>query len=181
MRFDLVARQIMAPALGVALAATVAACSSSSSTSTSSGATSSAAAPASSSASAAASSSGPASSGNSAAAAQIKANWEEFFDGKTPTAKRLTLLQNGQKFAAAIRAFSSLGSTASAQVTKVVVDSPSKATVTYNILLGGKPALSNRTGTAVYEGGTWKVGDASFCQLLTLAPGSQAPAACKSS
>ena len=39
-------------------------------------------------------------------------------------------------------------------------------------------ALANQTGTAVYEGGTWKVGDVSFCQLLKLENNGTAPAAC---
>ncbi len=38
----------------------------------------------------------------------------------------------------------------------------------YDILVGGTPALKNQTGTAVYQNGTWKVGVASFCGLLTL-------------
>src|SRR5260370_1972186 len=68
MRFDLLARRILVPALGLALAATVAACSSSGSSS------SNAATPAATSASAAA----PSSSGgrHSAAVTQITANWE---------------------------------------------------------------------------------------------------------
>jgi hypothetical protein len=49
-----------------------------------------------------------------------------------------------------------------------VLNSASSATVSYNITLNGAPALSNQTGTAVYEGGIWKVGDVSFCQLLKL-------------
>ena len=34
------------------------------------------------------------------------------------------------------------------------VISATHATVTYDIYLGGKPALSNQTGTAVYHDGT---------------------------
>jgi hypothetical protein len=184
MRFDLLARRIMAPALGLALAATVTACSSSSSSSGAGGnsAPPSSSAPSSSAPSAPASSasSSASSSGNSAAAqAQIKANWEKFFSGKTSADQKIALLQNGQKFAAAIRALASspLFGSASAKVKAVVVNSATSATVSYDILVGGNPALSNQTGTAVYEGGTWKVGDVSFCQLLRLQGG--APAACK--
>ena len=61
--------------------------------------------------------------------------------------------------------------------------SPSQAKVTYSILIGGQSALANQAGVAVYQGGTWKVGLASFCGLLTLENGGKTsglPAACKS-
>jgi hypothetical protein len=45
---------------------------------------------------------------------------------------------------------------------------PSTASVTYTILLAGKPVVPHATGTAVKSGGTWLVSDASFCQLLRL-------------
>ena len=64
-----------------------------------------------------------------------------------------------------------------ATVSKVVVESADKATVTYSITLGGQPALTNQTGTAVKVGGQWVVGDASFCQLLALQ--GAAPPMCK--
>ena len=100
----------------------------------------------------------------------ITHNWEKFFNAKTPVAQRVALLQNGSAFAAVIRAQagSGLASTASAKVSKVIVTSPSQATVKYSILIGGSPALSNQSGVAVMQGGTWKVGLASFCGLLTL-------------
>ena len=59
----------------------------------------------------------------------------------------------------------------------------SQATVKYDILLGGTPALKNQTGTAVNQNGTWKVGVASFCGLLTLENAGKTaglPAPCKS-
>ena len=123
--------------------------------------------------------------GNSGAAATVKANWEAFFNPKTPVAKRVSLLQNGQAFASVIRsqAGSGLASSASAKVTKVTVVSPTQAKVTYSILVGGQPALSNQTGVAVKQGGTWKVGLASFCGLLTVENGGKTtglPAACTS-
>jgi hypothetical protein len=93
------------------------------------------------------------------------------------------LLQSGHRYAAIIaaQASSGLAKSASAKVTAVKVISPAQATVTYDIYLGGKPALRNQTGTAVYQDGTWKVGDASFCQLLALENGGKAPAVCSSS
>jgi hypothetical protein len=53
--------------------------------------------------------------------------------------------------------------------------SPAQAMVTYNVLLSGTTALSNQTGVAAYQNGTWKVGDVSFCGLLTLESGGKAP------
>lgn len=118
------------------------------------------------------------------AESQIKANWMAFFNPKTPVAKRISLLQDGQEFASVIKsqASSSLASQASAKVTKVTVVSATQATVIYSILEGGKTVLAKQTGVAVFQDGTWKVGIASFCRLLTLENGgktSSLPAACK--
>ena len=167
MRFPLVARRIiLAPALVLALALAVAACGSSSSSSSSSA------------------SSAPASSalasGNSAATAQITANWEKFFNASTPTSERVALLQNGAAFAVAISGLSHLVSGLGATVTSVTVTSPTSATVKYNLTASGSSLLKDKTGTAVYENGVWKVGDATLCGLLKLVPGGSAPAACNS-
>jgi hypothetical protein len=184
MRFQLLAHRIAVPLLGLALTATAAACSSSS---TSAAGAPSASAPASSSAppsssapgSPAPSSSAPAAAGGNAKAL-ITANWEAFFNGKTDAAKKISLLQNGDKFSAIIKAQagSGLASTAGAKVTAVVVNSATSATVSYDITLSGATALANQTGTAVYEDGTWKVGDISFCQLLKLENNGTAPSVC---
>jgi hypothetical protein len=40
--------------------------------------------------------------------------------------------------------------------------------VSYNIISNSQTLLGNQTGTAVYQGGIWKVGDVSFCDLLKL-------------
>ena len=170
MRFPLVARRIiLAPALGLALVLTVAACSSSSSPSSS--------APASSAPASSAPASAPASD-NAAAAAEIKANWEKFFNASTPTSQRVALLQNGSAFAGAISGLSHLVSGLGATVTSVTVTSPTTAIVKYNLTASGSTLLSGETGTAVYVNGSWKVGDASLCALLKLVPGGSTPAAC---
>jgi hypothetical protein len=182
MRLNQLARWIAAPALGLALAATMAACSSSGSSAT---ASPSSAPPSSSVASSPAASGSSPSAGSTAGAsgdakAQITANWEAFFDGKTSAAKKISLLQNGQKFATVInaQAGSGLAASAGAKVKTVVVNSPAQATVNYDITLSGATALANQTGTAVYQDGTWKVGDVSFCQLLKIENGGTAPAVC---
>jgi hypothetical protein len=174
MRFPRVgSRFFLVPALSVMTAAAVAACSSSPSPGANPPATASAtsAAP-----SASASGSLP------AAVAEIKANWEAFFSPKTSAAKRISLLQNGQTFASVVNAqsSSSLASSASSTVSSVTVTSPTQAKVTYSVLLGGTPALQNQPGVAVLQNGIWKVGDQSFCALLTLENGGKAPSVCSS-
>ena len=191
MRLPLVARRIiLAPVLGLALVLAVAACSSSSSSSSSSSAAASStptstsvpvsSAPVSSaSASSAPASSAPA-SGN--ATAQITTNWEKFFNSSTPLSQRVALLQNGSTFSSAIQSFSSLplANGIGAKVTGVTVTSATMATVTYSIVSGSTTLLGGQSGTAVLQDGTWKVGDASLCNLFKLIPGGSVPAACSS-
>jgi len=162
-----------------ALGTSVAACGSSGSSSSSSTPSPSAS---STSASAAPSTASPSAASGGNAVAEITANWIAFFDPKTPTAKRVSVLQNGSAFASEIQSSASFpgASSASAKVTKVTVTSATQAIVIYNILLLGSPVLSNQKGVAVLEGGTWKVGDASFCSLLTLENSGKPPAVCKS-
>ena len=155
--------------LACAIGAGLAACSSSTSTTTSAPSSPAAAAP-------------TATSTSSGSAEQtIAANWTAFFSPKTPVDKRVSLLQNGSVFASVIRAqaASTLASEASASVQKVTVTSPSQATVDYTILLAGSPVLKNQKGVAVYQDGTWKVGVASFCGLLTVENSGKTPSVCK--
>jgi hypothetical protein len=171
MRFDLkYGRAYLAPVLGLMLAVTLAACSSGGSSSppapTSSAQSSSAAATP-----AGGSSSTAASGGNSAAIAEIKTNWETFFNSATPNSKRLQLLENGDKFSAAVTAFaaSPLASAVSSKVDAVTLTSATKATVKYDLTAAGTSVASGQSGTAVLQDGTWKVGDDVFCGLLTQA------------
>ncbi len=169
-------RAVLIPALGVALAAAATACSSSSS-SPGSGASASTSA----SAPATSASAAPSSGGSSAAAVTaIKTNWEAFFSPKTPASKKISLLQNGQVFASVIQAqnSSTLASSATSTVSAVTLVSPTQAKVTYSILVGGAPALKDQPGVAVLQNGTWKVGDQSFCALLTLENNGKAPSVC---
>jgi hypothetical protein len=105
-----------------------------------------------------------------AAIAAIKTNWIAFFTASTPSARRIQLLQDGQLFAAAIRALASspFAATSSASVSKISLTSASQAAVTYDVLVSGTPILKNQPGVAVYESGLWKVGYKSFCALLIL-------------
>jgi hypothetical protein len=172
------------PVIGLALIAT--ACGSSG-TPAASGSSAAVSAPPPSSSAPAPPASTPASSstgGSASATSQIKTNWESFFSGSTSAATKISLLQNGQTFGPVITAqvkAGGLAASASAVVTAVVVESASTATVSYNVDIGGTAALSNQTGTAVYQDGVWKVGDISFCKLLTLENGGKAPAVCSAS
>ena len=179
MRSRVLARRILlAPVIGLAFI--TAACSSSSSGTTASPPASSAAGSPSASSVTNPSPAGSASSGGSAIS-EIKTNWESFFSGKTSAATKISLLQNGQQYASVInaQAGSGLAASATATVTAVVLESGTTATVSYNIGVSGA-SLNNRTGTAVLEDGVWKVGDISFCQLLTLENGGTPTALCKS-
>jgi hypothetical protein len=86
-------------------------------------------------------------------------------------------------FPSAALAATGLAAQAKAKVLTVTNVTATQATVKYNILLGGTPVLKNQIGTAVNQNGTWKVGVASFCGLLTLENGGKTsglPAPCKS-
>ena len=112
----------------------------------------------------------------------IRTNWEAFFSGKTSTAEKISLLENGQVFASIIEAQtgSSLANSAAAKVVALNVTSSTRATVIYNVLLKGATVLRAQTGQAVYKEGTWKVGDASFCRLLALENRGKTPSVCRS-
>jgi hypothetical protein len=109
---------------------------------------------------------------------QIRQNWLAFFDGKTSADQKIALLENGQKFAAAIKAGakSPLAKKTSATVTSVTLTGANSATVVYSVLLGGAPVLKHQKGTAVRRSGVWRVSDASFCSLLALE--GSAPSGC---
>lgn len=102
-----------------------------------------------------------------------------FFDPATPTATKVTLLQNGSKFSAVLagEATNAQAKETSAQVTEVTV-AGSAASVTWTLLLSGMPVVKDQKGQAVLANGVWQVSDSSFCGLLSLQP--PVPGACKS-
>jgi hypothetical protein len=111
---------------------------------------------------------------------EIVRNWTAFFAGSTPASEKVKLLQNGQRFSALIQAQAQnpLAKQTRAKVLRVVLLGPTRATVVYSIWVAGKPALTQQRGVAVRVNGVWKVGDASFCQLLALQ--GTLPPTCKS-
>jgi len=114
----------------------------------------------------------PTATGGSATAA-ITSDWQKFFAGTTPAGTKVTLLQNGQQFAAVIQAQASspIAKATQAKVTAVKMTSPTTADVTYSIVQGGQVALPDQKGQAVLQGGVWKVSAPSFQALLKLEQG----------
>lgn len=110
--------------------------------------------------------------------AEVTRVWERFFAGSTSASDKEKLLEDGSTFSGALEAAarSPFAKQSGAKVGSVTLLGPAKASVRYAILLAGKPVLSHRRGTAVKVDGQWKVGTASFCQLLVLQGG--APKAC---
>ena len=84
--------------------------------------------------------------------------------------RKVALLQNGEDYAkvVAAQARSPIVKGVAAEVSNVTLTSATKATVTYSLTIGGKPVLADLKGEAVLQNGTWKVGDQSFCALLSL-------------
>jgi len=170
MRINPIARRVyLAPALGLVLVASMSACSSSSPSSSSSAPASSAPAASASSAVTSVPPTTAASGGSAATVTEITTNWNTFFNSSTPNSKRISLLQNGSQFSASISAFASspLAAAVTSKVDSVTVDSPTKATVKYDLTAMGTTVATGATGSSVLENGTWKVGDDVFCGLLT--------------
>jgi len=123
-----------------------------------------------------------------AAQAAVKTLWIEFFNGSVPIGRRLGLLQDSAAFAPFVRSqekttLGALVLEATATVSSVTLGPPAGASVTYTVLLNGKPLAKNLTGAAVYSGGRWLVSSATFCGLLRLAypaKGTRLPAVCGS-
>lgn len=110
----------------------------------------------------------------------VKSAFVNFFSGKTPADRKVTLVQRGHAFSDVIhkQAGGTMSQATTVKVLHITLDSPDSATVRYTILLGGQPALKNQTGSAVKEHGSWKVASATFCQLLELEQ--SAPPLCSS-
>lgn len=111
-----------------------------------------------------------------AAKAEVTKNWTAFFDPKTPTAERIKLLENGPQMAPVLAAFAADKTAAmtSAEVKAVAFTSPTGADVTYDLLVGGNPALPDSKGTSVLQDDTWKVSVRTLCGLVQLS-GAQVP------
>ncbi|GAA1069578.1 MULTISPECIES: hypothetical protein [Kitasatospora] len=168
------AARLAAAVLAVLALLFAAACSSSSSSGSSSPSPS---APATTSAAASPTGGGSAPADAEAAKAQIKTNWEKFFDPATPIADRAALLQNGEALQPALQGFANdprVGQV-KATVTDVQFTSDSAATVTYTLTLQGQTVEPAASGQAVLDNGTWKVSTSTLCGLVAQAGGSAIP------
>ncbi|MET7620232.1 hypothetical protein [Streptomyces sp. NPDC005408] len=126
------------------------------------------------------SSSAPAANGPAdpaAAKAEIEKNWTTFFDPKATTDAKAKVLENGDQLRPLLAAFSGDKNAAqsSAKVTAVQFTSATDATVTYDLLVGGTPALPGSKGTAIYQDQTWKVSVKTLCALVKLSGNAAAP------
>jgi hypothetical protein len=115
------------------------------------------------------SSSTPATTQAATATQAITQLYQQFFDGKTTAEEKIALLENGQDFAATIKA---QAGTPMAKSTTATVSNVSAtadhATVTFTVLFNGKPAVVGQPGSAIRTGGSWKVTASTFCALLTM-------------
>ncbi|MQY19916.1 hypothetical protein [Nocardia macrotermitis] len=100
----------------------------------------------------------------------VSSTYQRFFNGSTTADQKIALLENGQAFAATIKAQagSAMAKSTTATVSNVASSGTDHADVTFTILFDGKPALAGQSGTAVRTDGAWKVTAATFCALLTL-------------
>jgi hypothetical protein len=114
-----------------------------------------------------------------AAQARIRSAYEQFFSGKTPLSDRVAVLQDGSRFKTVVQGFANnpLAKNVTVKVSSVTLQPGDKAKVVYTVKLAGT-SLPTQTGTAVLQGGTWKVGFASLCKLVALQ--GSTPSACKS-
>ncbi|MFH8839740.1 hypothetical protein [Streptomyces sp. NPDC017868] len=105
-----------------------------------------------------------------AAKARITKNWTAFFDPKTPLAEKVKLLENGEQMRPVLAAFAGDKNAAmtAAKVTGIEFTSATGANVTYDLLVGGSPALPGAKGTSVLQNDTWKVSVKTLCGLVEL-------------
>ncbi|WP_208641382.1 hypothetical protein [Streptomyces africanus] len=105
-----------------------------------------------------------------AAETEIRQNWQKFFDPKTSPEDKLAVLENGDRLAPVLKAFSGdeRGGQVQAKVTKVQFTSATGADVTYTLTLKGATVLPDASGTAVEQNGTWKLSAKTLCALVQL-------------
>ncbi|MFE2329562.1 hypothetical protein ACFXD5_37640 [Streptomyces sp. NPDC059385] len=114
-----------------------------------------------------------------AAKAQIEKNWAVFFDPKSSSEEKAAVLEHGDFLEPLLGGLAKLpkADKVSVKVTNVTFTSPTQATVTYDLLVSGTPAMSANKGIAVLDDGVWKVSLKSLCGLIELS-GESAPAPC---
>ncbi|MER5223731.1 hypothetical protein [Streptomyces flaveus] len=105
-----------------------------------------------------------------AAEREIKENWVKFFDPATPLKDKQAYLENGDRMAPVLQAFSGdeRGGQVQAEVNKVEFTSATEANVTYTLTLKGATVMPDATGTAVEQDDVWKVSVKTLCGLVGL-------------
>lgn len=112
-----------------------------------------------------------------AARTEIEENWTAFFDPATSMEDRVKVLENGEMMRPVLTAFANDPNAArsSAKVTDVQFTSATQATVTFDLLVGGAPALPDSKGNAVLQDDTWKVSVKTLCALVELSANAAVP------
>jgi hypothetical protein len=116
----------------------------------------------------------PASSVNptpdAATVAAITAAYDTFFAPNSTDAEVANAVQNGEALTAPLSSqnYSQYQGHTAVKVTKVEMQSPVVAHVTFDVSLDGQLILPGAKGYAVRENGSWKLAATTFCQLLTL-------------
>ncbi|WP_336323461.1 hypothetical protein [Streptomyces lavendofoliae] len=115
-----------------------------------------------------------------AARQEIRKNWTTFFDPGASIDQKAAVLENGDRMRPVLQAFSAGPEAArtSAKVKDVAFTSADRADVTYDLLVGGTPALPDSKGTAVHQQDTWKVSVKTLCALVKLSPDASAVPGC---
>ena len=103
--------------------------------------------------------------------AQITSAYQNFFSPKTNVDQKVALLQDGSKYKSVIQYFENYpgAKSVSVNVNSVTLQGASKAKVVYVIKLGSTSPLGSQIGSAVKQGGKWKVNAQSLCSLVELA------------
>ncbi|MEV7525666.1 hypothetical protein [Streptomyces sp. NPDC091371] len=114
-----------------------------------------------------------------AAKAKIEKNWVLFFDPKTSTEQKAEVLEHGSLMEPLLAGLAHLPNAdkTSVKVKSITFTSPTEATVTYDLLVDGSPALPDSKGISVLDDGVWKVSMKSLCGLIELS-GDAAPPPC---
>ncbi|MHC3475124.1 hypothetical protein ACYF6T_41515 [Streptomyces sp. 7R007] len=105
-----------------------------------------------------------------AAKKEITRNWQKFFDPKTSLADKQKVLEDGDRMAPVLQAFSGdkRGGQVQAKVQQIEFTTADEATVTYALTLNGATALPKASGTSIEQDGVWKVSVNTLCALVQL-------------
>jgi hypothetical protein len=101
--------------------------------------------------------------------AAVKKAYTDFLDPAVPVAQKTALIQDGTAFLPTMQqqAGSQFAKSVSIKIQSVKLDSPNTASLLFDLLLTGSPVLTNQTGYAIKENGSWKVAGTTFCGLLS--------------